>query len=113
MLLYIGMDDASSCRKRAKEAREIAEKVKHPLDKAARVKVADEWIRFAETAEARTESPASSMANGMKWTPPEDERLRTLKATGQQNVRIAEQLTRTERAVVARLVFLKKQIVKD
>ena len=103
------MDDAAACRKRVKEAREIAEKIKHPLDKAAWLKVADDWIKFAEIAEARTESRAPLMVNGLKWTPLEDERLRALKATGLQNVEIAAQLTRTERAVVARLVFLKSK----
>ena len=53
MLFCRGMDDANGCRKRAKEVREIAEKTKHPLDKAAWLKVADDWIKLAEIAEAR------------------------------------------------------------
>jgi hypothetical protein len=47
------MDDAAVCRKRAEEARAIAEKLKDPPDKAAWLKVADEWINLAGTAEAR------------------------------------------------------------
>jgi len=50
------MDDAGSCRKRAEEARAIADRLKDPPDKAAWQKVADEWIDLAETAEARTKS---------------------------------------------------------
>jgi hypothetical protein len=30
-----------------------SEKIKHPLDKAAWLKVADDWIKLAEIAEAR------------------------------------------------------------
>jgi hypothetical protein len=46
------MDDAAGCRKRAKEAADIAEKMTNPLDKAAWLK-ASEWLKLAETAEAQ------------------------------------------------------------
>jgi len=47
------MDDAAGCRKRAKEAADIAEKMTNPLDKAAWLKVASEWLKLAATAEAQ------------------------------------------------------------
>ena len=53
------MEDAGSWRKRAEEARAIADKLKDPADKAAWLKVADEWIELAETAEARADSTLS------------------------------------------------------
>ncbi len=49
------MDDAASCRKRAKEAADIAEKITDPLESAAWQKVAMEWLKLAEAAEARKE----------------------------------------------------------
>jgi hypothetical protein len=54
------MDDAASCRNRAEKARAIADKLNHPLDKAAWMKVADEWINLAETAEARSDGVVPS-----------------------------------------------------
>jgi hypothetical protein len=107
------MDDAAACRKRAKQAREIVEKIKNPLDKAAWLRVDDDWIKFAEIAEARTAIRAPSMVNGPKWTPLEDEHLLALKATGLQNVQIAGQFTRTEWTVVAQFVLLKKQMITE
>jgi hypothetical protein len=50
------MDPAGSCRKRAEEAFTIADKLTDPLDRAAWLKVAGEWIDLAENAEASTES---------------------------------------------------------
>jgi hypothetical protein len=47
------MDDAANCRKRAKEAADIAEKMTNPQDKAVWLKVAFEWFKLAETAEAQ------------------------------------------------------------
>jgi hypothetical protein len=54
------VDEAAICRKRAEEARAIAEKLKDPPDKAAWLKVADEWINLAGTAEARKASSRQS-----------------------------------------------------
>jgi hypothetical protein len=53
------MYDASNRRERAEAARTIADKLKDPSDKAAWLKVADEWIDLAETAEARAQSTPS------------------------------------------------------
>jgi hypothetical protein len=50
------MDDAASCRKRAKEAADIAEKMTNPQDKAVWLKVATEWLKLAENAEAQRKS---------------------------------------------------------
>jgi hypothetical protein len=47
------MDDAPECRKRAREAADIADKMDNPQDRAAWQKVALEWLRLAEAAEAR------------------------------------------------------------
>ena len=47
------MDDAADCRKRAKEAADIAEKMTNPQDKAVWLKVASEWLKLAETTEAQ------------------------------------------------------------
>jgi hypothetical protein len=46
-------DDASKFRKQAEEARQHAERAISPLDKEAWLRVADEWLKLAETAEAR------------------------------------------------------------
>ena len=53
------MDDASNCREQAGAARTIADKLKDPTDKAVWLKVADEWLDLAETAEARAQSTPS------------------------------------------------------
>jgi hypothetical protein len=50
------MDDATDCRKRAKEAADIAEKLTNPQDKAVWLKVGSEWLKLAETAEAQRKS---------------------------------------------------------
>jgi hypothetical protein len=50
------MDDAADCRKRAKEAADIAEKMTNPQDKAVWLKVASEWLKLAETIEAQGKS---------------------------------------------------------
>jgi hypothetical protein len=47
------MDDAESCRKRAREAADIADKITDPLERAAWQKVASEWLKLAEDAETR------------------------------------------------------------
>jgi hypothetical protein len=47
------MDDAADCRKRAKEAADIAEKMTNPQDKAVWLKVASEWLKLAETTEVQ------------------------------------------------------------
>jgi hypothetical protein len=47
------MDNAADCRKRAKEAADIAEKMTNPQDKAVLQKVALEWLKLAEDAEER------------------------------------------------------------
>jgi len=47
------MDDAASCRKRAKEAAQIAEKINDPRERAVWLKVATEWLKLADDAEAR------------------------------------------------------------
>jgi len=44
------LDEAGNCRKRAEEAWTIANKLSEPLDKAAWLKVAEEWINRAEAA---------------------------------------------------------------
>jgi hypothetical protein len=49
------MDDAESCRKRAREAADIADKITHPLERAAWQKVALEWLKLAEAVETRRE----------------------------------------------------------
>jgi hypothetical protein len=50
------LDDATSCRKRAKEAADIAEKMTNPQDKAVWLKVATEWLKLADAAEAQRKS---------------------------------------------------------
>ena len=50
------MDDAADCRKRAKEAADIAQKMTNPQDKAVWLKVASEWLKLAETTEAQRKS---------------------------------------------------------
>ena len=50
------MDDAADCRKRAKEAASISEKMTKPQDKAVWLKVASEWLKLAETTEAQRQS---------------------------------------------------------
>ena len=45
------MDDAADCRKRAKEAADIAEKMTNPQDKAVWLKVASEWLTLAKNTE--------------------------------------------------------------
>ncbi len=47
------MDNEATCRKRAKEAAQIAEKMPTPEDRAVWLEVAVEWLRLAEAAEAR------------------------------------------------------------
>jgi hypothetical protein len=59
------MDNAASCRKRAVEAREIVERMMSPPDKAAWLKVADEWLKLAESAEARMKKIAP-LANAQR-----------------------------------------------
>jgi hypothetical protein len=44
------LDEAANCRNRAEEAWTIANKLSEPLDKAAWLKVAEEWINRAEAA---------------------------------------------------------------
>jgi hypothetical protein len=46
------MDDTVSCREQAAKAREIAERMMSPPDKAAWLGVAEEWLKLAESAEA-------------------------------------------------------------
>ena len=50
------MDDSAECRKRAKEAADIADKMDNPQDRAAWLKVAFDWLKLAEAAEARKET---------------------------------------------------------
>jgi hypothetical protein len=47
------MDNEAICRKRAKEAAEIAEKMPTSQDRAAWLKVAVEWLKLAEAAQAK------------------------------------------------------------
>jgi hypothetical protein len=49
------MDDAESCRKRAREAADIADKITDPLERAAWQKVALERLKLAEAVETRKE----------------------------------------------------------
>jgi hypothetical protein len=46
-------DDATRFRKQAEEARDYASRVHGPLDREAWLRVAEEWIKLAESAEAR------------------------------------------------------------
>ena len=46
----ITVDEAGNCLKRAEEAWTIANKLSEPSDKAAWLKVAEEWINRAEAA---------------------------------------------------------------
>jgi hypothetical protein len=48
------MDDIARFRKEAEDARQQAEKAISPLDKEARLKVAGEWIKLAQNAEAQS-----------------------------------------------------------
>jgi hypothetical protein len=50
------MDDPAGCRKRAREAADIADKMDNPQDRAAWLKVASDWLKLAEAAEARQKS---------------------------------------------------------
>jgi hypothetical protein len=47
------MDNQATCRKRAREAAQIAEKMPTPQDRRAWLEVALEWLRLAEAEEAR------------------------------------------------------------
>jgi hypothetical protein len=49
----LSSDEATRFRKQAEEARQHAEKAISPLDKEAWLRVAGEWIKLAESAEAR------------------------------------------------------------
>jgi hypothetical protein len=44
-------NDAARYRKRAEEARQLADKAIRPLDKEAWLKVAIDWIKLAESAD--------------------------------------------------------------
>jgi hypothetical protein len=46
-------DDVTRYRAQAEEARQQAEKAMSPLDKEAWLKVAGEWIKLAQSIEAR------------------------------------------------------------
>jgi hypothetical protein len=46
-------DNAISFRKRAKEAREQAAKAISPLDKAAWLRIAEDWLKLAVSADER------------------------------------------------------------
>jgi hypothetical protein len=46
-------DEAARFRKQAEEAREHAARVISPLDKEAWLRVAEEWLKLAESAESR------------------------------------------------------------
>jgi len=46
-------EDATQYRERAEEARQIAEKFINPLDKEVWLRVADEWLKLAQSAEAQ------------------------------------------------------------
>ena len=64
------MDDATDCRKRAKEAADIAEKMTNPQDKAVWLKVAVEWLKLAETAETKRKSKSLSVIRNQLDLPP-------------------------------------------
>jgi hypothetical protein len=63
-------DDAADCRKRAQEAAGIAEKMTGPLDKAVWLKVASEWLKLAETAEAQRKSKGLAVMRNPPDLPP-------------------------------------------
>lgn len=46
-------DDTARFRKQAEEAREHAGRVISPLDKEAWLRVAEEWLKLAESAKSR------------------------------------------------------------
>jgi hypothetical protein len=46
-------EDAARFRKQAEEAREHAARAHSPLDKEAWLRVAEEWLKLAESAEGR------------------------------------------------------------
>jgi hypothetical protein len=46
-------EDAARFRKRAEEAREHAARARSPLDKEAWLRVAEEWLKLAVSAEGR------------------------------------------------------------
>jgi hypothetical protein len=46
-------DDAASFRKQADEAREQAARSISPLDKASWLRIAEEWLRLAASADRR------------------------------------------------------------
>jgi len=46
-------DNADRYREQAEEASQQAEKAISPLDKEARLRVADEWIKLAQSVEQR------------------------------------------------------------
>ena len=64
------MDAAADCRKRAQEAVGIAEKMTGPLDKAVWLKVASEWLKLAETAEAQRKSKGLAVMRNPPDLPP-------------------------------------------
>lgn len=53
------MDNEASCRKRAKEAAEIAERMTNGEDKSAWLVVAKEWLKLADAAKTRTKKAES------------------------------------------------------
>lgn len=60
-------DEAARFRKQAAEAREHAARVLSPLDKEAWLRVAEEWLKLAESAESRR--PISVQSRGTKKPP--------------------------------------------
>jgi hypothetical protein len=46
-------EDAAQYRERAKEARQLAEKFKNPLDKEVWLHIAGEWLKLAQKAEVQ------------------------------------------------------------
>jgi hypothetical protein len=46
-------DDAARYRKQAEEARQHAERAVSPFDKEAWLRIAEEWLKLAQSLEAR------------------------------------------------------------
>jgi hypothetical protein len=54
-MIVVMSHDSARYRKQADEAREQAAKVISPLDKEAWLRVAEEWLKLAESADGRPE----------------------------------------------------------
>jgi hypothetical protein len=63
-LVVMSDDDAARFRKQAEECREQAARRSTPLDKEAWLRVAEDWLKLASSAEGRRGGKAASVGRG-------------------------------------------------